>query len=101
MKPYVLSAFVFRVQSAKVKSVKLTLCIIFYYVVSSTPFVFVQLVYSLGNMKTVGRYLEPLFWLMTLNSLVNPWVYMGFNRGQLNRRTQSTTSKQTRVEQGN
>ena len=23
--------------------------------------------------------MEPLYWLMTLNSLANPWVYLAFN----------------------
>ena len=33
--------------------------------------------------QKVGSQLEPLFWLMTLNSLVNPVIYLAFNKGTL------------------
>ena len=40
--------------------------------------------------------MEPLYWLMTLNSLANPWVYLAFNwnllcLGRLRRASNSDT----------
>ena len=40
--------------------------------------------------------MEPLYWLMTLNSLANPWVYLAFNwnllcLGRLRRGSNSDT----------
>ena len=77
---------------AKIKSVKLTLVIIACYILSSTPFIVGQLLATLGPphiSSKIGMQMEPLFWLMTLNSLVNPWIYIWFNRNQLFNRPDS------------
>ena len=74
------------ISRAKIKSVKLTLVIIACYILCSTPFIVGQLLWTLGpkNIRSmIEDQLEPLFWLMTLNSLVNPWIYIWFNRNQL------------------
>ena len=74
------------VSRAKIKSVKLTLVIIACYILCSAPFIVGQLLATLGPLhisSKIGLQMEPLFWLMTLNSLVNPWIYIWFNRNQL------------------
>ena len=73
------------VSRAKIKSVKMTLVIIACYILCSTPFIVGQLLATLGPhhiSSKIGLQMEPLFWLMTLNSLVNPWIYIWFNRNQ-------------------
>ena len=74
------------ISRAKIKSVKLTLVIIACYILCSTPFIVGQLLATLGPAhisSKIGQQMEPLFWLMTLNSLVNPWIYICFNWNQL------------------
>ena len=74
------------VSRAKIKSVKLTLVIIACYILCSAPFIVGQLLATIGPLhisSQIGHQMEPLFWLMTLNSLVNPWIYIWFNRNQL------------------
>ena len=74
------------ISRAKIKSVKLTLVIIACYILCSAPFIVGQLLATLGppHIKSkIGLQMEPLFWLMTLNSLVNPWIYIWFNRNTL------------------
>ena len=73
------------ISRAKIKSVKLTLVIVTCYILCSTPFILGQLLESLwpAFFRPHLAKLEPLFWLMTLNSLANPWVYIWFNKNQL------------------
>ena len=75
-----------KISKAKINSVKQTLVIIACYILCSAPFIVGQLLATLGpshiSSKVVLQ-MEPLFWLMTLNSLVNPWIYIWFNRNQL------------------
>jgi len=82
------------ISRAKIKTVKLTLVIIALYIVCSAPFVVGQLLSSLKIIEMMD--MEPLYWLMTLNSLANPWVYLAFNwnllcLGRLRRGSNSDT----------
>ena len=91
-----------RISRAKMRSVYQTIVIVLAYVMCSTPFMVAQLFSvwgspSQGICKFFGRLNKNgknkflfflfsvdstvwLFWLLTLNSVVNPWVYLAFNR---------------------
>ena len=74
------------ISRAKINSVKQTLVIIACYILCSTPFIVGQLLATLGPphiSSQIEMQMQPLFWLMTLNSLVNPWIYIWFNRNHL------------------
>ncbi|TRY61998.1 hypothetical protein TCAL_11530 [Tigriopus californicus] len=62
------------------KTVKLTVVVIMGYIICSTPFICVQLWATWGRPShAVMQSITWLFWLLTLNSVVNPWIYMFFN----------------------
>eukprot|EP00095_Tigriopus_kingsejongensis_P005316 maker-scaffold123_size333416-snap-gene-0.10 protein:Tk05316 transcript:maker-scaffold123_size333416-snap-gene-0.10-mRNA-1 annotation:"vasopressin v1a" len=69
------------ISRAKIKSVKQTIIIILGYILCSCPGV----VYQLGliwfkDNNTLTQSTEWFFWLMSLNSLLNPWLYIALNR---------------------
>ncbi|TRY76586.1 hypothetical protein TCAL_00119 [Tigriopus californicus] len=66
---------------AKIKSVKQTIIIILGYILCSSPGVIYQLgVVWLKDNHTLARSTEWFFWLMSFNSLLNPWLYIALNR---------------------
>eukprot|EP00095_Tigriopus_kingsejongensis_P010910 snap_masked-scaffold348_size200312-processed-gene-1.4 protein:Tk10910 transcript:snap_masked-scaffold348_size200312-processed-gene-1.4-mRNA-1 annotation:"vasopressin v1a" len=68
------------ISRAKMKTVKLTVVVIMGYIICSTPFICVQLWATWGRPShAVMQSITWLFWLLTLNSVVNPWIYMFFN----------------------
>jgi len=68
------------ISRAKIKTVKLTVAVIAGYILSSAPFICVQIVVTFGNPpKEVYSYITFLFYLLTLNSVVNPFLYLAFN----------------------
>lgn len=88
------------ISRAKIKTVKLTIVVILAYIVCSAPFVCVQIlavfgspskavcmyfsmIYALSSLLQNSTFLVSsmkfLFWLLTLNSVVNPWIYLAFN----------------------
>jgi hypothetical protein len=90
------------ISNAKIKTVKLTISVVLGYFICSVPYVFVQLYTVWGYagsdqretkqivlemassnklLSTLPvRFINWLFWLLTLNSCLNPWIYMAFNR---------------------
>jgi len=67
------------ISRAKMRSVQQMVVIVLTYIASSTPFIFAQLWSVWVPSKAVGNAMVWLFWLLTLNSLVNPWIYLAFN----------------------
>ncbi|XP_023327968.1 isotocin receptor [Eurytemora carolleeae] len=70
------------ISRAKVKTVKLTTAVIACYIISSLPFIIGQLVAVYGPTDTassIAVHLETLLYLLTLNSVTNPWIYIIFN----------------------
>ncbi|XP_064472807.1 oxytocin receptor-like [Ornithodoros turicata] len=74
---------------AKIKTVKTTVIVIAFYVVCSSPFICVQLLMSwTPNAHTSNLWSSSavtiLMLLNSLNSCVNPWIYLSFNRNLMN-----------------
>ncbi|XP_054159921.1 vasopressin V1a receptor-like [Oppia nitens] len=70
---------------AKIKTVKITIVVILCYIICSSPFICVQLwAYWVPNAQTSSFWSGPLitiFMLMpSLNSCVNPWIVLFFNK---------------------
>ncbi|XP_013784095.1 oxytocin receptor-like [Limulus polyphemus] len=69
---------------SKVKTFKITVVVITCYIICSTPFIIVQLwAYWSPNAKNSSIWKGPtvaiLMLLASLNSCVNPWIYLAFN----------------------
>lgn len=69
------------ISNAKIKTVKLTVVVVLGHLFCSVPYVFIQLYTVWGNpdMNMMASF-SWLFWLFTLNSCLNPFIYMAFNR---------------------
>ncbi|XP_019880458.2 oxytocin receptor-like [Aethina tumida] len=70
------------ISRAKINTVKQTIAVIFMYIICSSPFMFVQLWATVD--PTNPFFQGPIFTILTLlyslNSCVNPWIYLAFNR---------------------
>ncbi|XP_054156855.1 oxytocin receptor-like [Oppia nitens] len=74
-----------RLSRAKIKTVKITVVVILCYIVCSSPFIFVQLwAYWVPSAQHsafwTGPILTILMLLSSLNSFVNPFIYLLFNQ---------------------
>ncbi|XP_037272900.1 oxytocin receptor [Rhipicephalus microplus] len=74
---------------AKIKTVKITVVVILLYIACSSPFICVQMwmhwshEINIGNSWT-NAIVTILMLLNSLNSCVNPWIYLLFNRNLMN-----------------
>ncbi|KAJ1523630.1 hypothetical protein ONE63_001473 [Megalurothrips usitatus] len=71
------------ISRAKINTVKQTVLVIAIYIICSAPFICVQLWAAWGNADNPffqGRYMTILTLLFSLNSCVNPWIYLAFNK---------------------
>ncbi|XP_076328768.1 annetocin receptor-like [Tachypleus tridentatus] len=69
---------------AKVKTIRVTVVVIVCYIICSTPFIVVQLwaywsPYAQTSPIWKGPTVAILMLLVSLNSCVNPWIYLAFN----------------------
>ncbi|XP_031327220.1 oxytocin receptor-like isoform X2 [Photinus pyralis] len=73
------------ISRAKINTVKQTVAVIVMHIVCSTPFISAQLWATWDPLASESPFLEgPAFTILTLlyslNSCVNPWIYLAFNR---------------------
>ncbi|XP_050308227.1 oxytocin receptor-like [Anthonomus grandis grandis] len=70
------------ISRAKINTVKQTVAVIVMYIVCSTPFIFAQLWATIDPSSSFleGSTFTILTLLYSLNSCVNPWIYLFFNR---------------------
>ncbi|XP_072391065.1 annetocin receptor-like [Diabrotica undecimpunctata] len=70
------------ISRAKINTVKQTIAVIVMYIICSTPFIVGQLWATIdpGNPFLEGPVFTILMLLYSLNSCVNPWIYLAFNR---------------------
>ncbi|XP_052123761.1 cephalotocin receptor 1-like [Frankliniella occidentalis] len=71
------------ISRAKINTVKQTVLVIAIYIICSAPFICVQLWAAWGNADNPffqGRYMTILTLMFSLNSCVNPWIYLAFNK---------------------
>ncbi|XP_076821435.1 mesotocin receptor-like [Clavelina lepadiformis] len=66
-----------RIPEAKVKTVKMTLVIVIFYVVCTAPFYTTQVLVAFGFVQ--GNLTQKFVLLLYVNSCVNPWIYMFFS----------------------
>ncbi|XP_039253134.1 oxytocin receptor-like isoform X2 [Styela clava] len=67
------------VSQAKIKTVKMTFVIVILFALCYTPFFTVQLLSQWNLINRNGITSQVIHILASLNSCVNPWVYMGFS----------------------
>nr|QVX19926.1 inotocin receptor [Lethrus apterus] len=96
------------ISRAKINTVKQTIAVIVMYTVCSTPFIFAQLWATWDpNAHLLPFFNGPIFTILTLlyslNSCVNPWIYLAFNRElpRLLLRHYTATSNNYRAAAGN
>lgn len=70
------------ISRAKINTVKQTIAVIVMYIICSTPFIVGQLwaIIDPNNPFLDGPVFTILMLLYSLNSCVNPWIYLAFNR---------------------
>lgn len=71
------------ISRAKINTVKQTVLVIAIYIICSAPFICVQLWAAWGSTDHPffqGRHMTILALLFSLNSCVNPWIYLAFNK---------------------
>ncbi|XP_054159922.1 oxytocin receptor-like [Oppia nitens] len=83
---------------AKIKSVKITVVVILCYIMCSMPFICVQLwAYWVPNAQQshfwTGPMIAILMLLPSLNSCVNPWIYLYFNQNLVSALTHCLSAK--------
>ncbi|CAH0552028.1 unnamed protein product [Brassicogethes aeneus] len=70
------------ISRAKINTIKQTIAVIFMYIACSSPFMFTQL-WAIADPKN-SFFEGPIFTIVSLlyslNSCVNPWIYLAFNR---------------------